>query len=124
MHYLRKIFLHSPGHYVAAVIMAVAVGVFRYCALSPEVSARFAVYETLSVAGAVTFLFGGLMLVAYFGAFDMFSYTFSSGRTGGKYKNYADYSQKSAEKRARGSFYFVPYFVVGLAVLLLSLLYC
>lgn len=123
MYYLRKIFLHSPGHYIAALILAVAAGVFRYCGLSADVGARYAVYETLSVAGAVTFLIGGLMTVAYFGAFDLFSYTFSAGRRSGKYRDYADYSQKTAEKRSDGSWYFVPYYAVGLVLFLLSLLY-
>jgi len=125
MDFLRKVFLHSPGHYIAAVILAVAMGVFRYSTLSAEVATRFAMYEVFSVSGWVTILVGGLMTVTYLGAFDIFSYTFSGGwlSTNRKYKDYADYSQKTAQRRAAGKWYFVPYYVVGAAVALVSVLF-
>ena len=108
----------------APISRAAAVGAFRYAMLSDGVDARWAAYEVLSVAGFVTFLVGMLLTVAYFGAFDMFSYVFAPGRVGDmpKYKNYAEYSHQKAQKRARGGYYFVPYYVVGIAVVLISYL--
>ena len=125
MYKLKKFFLQSPGHYIAALILTVAVGAFRYFALPEEVGTQFALYEVLSVSGFVTFLIGGLMTVAYFGAFDLFGYVFSPGRSGEnkKYRDYADYSEKTAQKRARDGYYFVPYYVVGIVVVLVSLLF-
>ena len=124
MSLLRRFFVQSPGHYIAAVVVAVVAGAHRYFMLPDEVGMRFAWYEILSVSGYVTILIGMLLTVAYLGAFDIFSYALTPGRAGGnrKYKNYADYSQQQAEKRAKGGYYFAPYYVVGVVVVLLSLL--
>lgn len=125
MYLLRKIFLHSPVHYAVAVVLAVVVAVLRFAALPADAGAQFAWYESLSVSGYVTFLIGALITVAYYGAFDIFTYAFSAGRfgKGKKYKNYADYSVSKSERRSRENYYFVPYFVVGVVVFLISLLF-
>ena len=122
MYFLRKIFLHSPGHYLAALIVAIAMGIFRFVTLPGWISTRFVWYEIFSVSGFMTFMIGALLTVAYFGAFDLFGYVFSPGRIGKqrKYKDYADYSQKKAEKRANSGYFFVPYYVVGVLVMLVS----
>ena len=122
MYSLKKFLFHSPGHYIAALILAAAVGAFRFSTLPDGINVRFAWYEILSVSGYVTFLIGALMTVSYFGAFDLFGYVFSPGRTGEhrKYKDYAHYSQKKMEKRGREGYFFVPYYVVGFAVVLIS----
>lgn len=65
MHALKKFLVHSPGHYIASVILTAAVGVFRYFTLPEGVGSRFALYEILSVSGFVTFLIGALMTVSY-----------------------------------------------------------
>ena len=124
MHALKKIFVHSPWSYIGAVVLAVAVGLFRYFALPEGLNAAFVRSECLSVSGVVTFLVGMLLMVGYFGAFDLFGYVFSPGRTGSvrKYRNYTDYTEKMVEKRSRGNLYFVPFFVVGALVVLLSVL--
>lgn len=126
MYALKKFFVHSPGHYIGALIFAAAVGILRFFTLPETVGVRFRWYEILSVSGFATFLVGALMTVAYFGAFDIFGYAFAPGRFQGikKYKDYTDYSQQKAEKRAIGAYYFVPYYVVGIVVLLVSYLFC
>lgn len=125
MQFLKKVFAHSPGHYIATVILAVAAGAFRFLTLPVGTNARFVWYETLSVSGWVTFLIGALMTVAYLGAFDLFGYLFSPKGSGQqrKERTYADYSNGKAEKRAAGDYYFVPYYVVGVIVILVSLLF-
>ena len=71
MYALKKAFCHSPWHYVAAVILSVVVMLFRRANLPAEVGIGFAMYDSCSVAGGVTFLIGALLAVAYFGAFDL-----------------------------------------------------
>ena len=122
MYTLRKIFVHSPGHYVAAAILAAAVFLFRWMNLPEEVGTAFAVYECLSVSGGVTFLVGALFTVTYFGAFELFTYVFAKGGGKKKYKNYAQYANEQEEKRGREAFYFVPYMAVGVVVFLISFL--
>ena len=122
MYSLRKIFFHSPGHYIVALVIAVAVGLFRFSTLPVGISPWFVAYEVLSVSGYVTFLIGGLMTVSYFGAFDLFGFVFTPrGRNGQKkYKNYTEYTEKKTESRAREGYFFVPYFVVGFVLVLIS----
>lgn len=122
MYSLKKLFFQSPGHYIAALILAVAVGAFRFSTLPEGIDARFVWYEVLSVSGYVTFLIGALLTVSYLGAFDLFGYAFSPGRMGEhrKYKDFVHYSNQKAEKRARGGYFFVPYYVVGIVVVLVS----
>lgn len=122
MESLRKALFHSPGHYAVALVIAVAVGLFRFFNLPEGLSPWYVWYEVLSVSGYVTFLVGGLMTVSYFGAFDLFGFVFSPGHTGEhkKYKNYADYTEKKTEKRIREGYFFVPYLVVGVVIVLIS----
>ena len=136
MNVLKKIFGQSIWNYIAAVVLAVVMGVFRFATLLEgldpelgwfktfttyvlvEIGPRFAWYEILSLSGMVTFLIGALLMVAHWGAFDMFGYVFSPGR--GKYQDYADYSQKKTEKRNKTGYFFVPFFVVGVVLVLVS----
>ena len=122
MYNLKRFFCQSPWHYVGAGIVAVAMCLFRYFTLSPEANTSLMWYEMLSVSGMVTFLVGALLAVAFFGAFDLFGYVFSPGRVGKnkKYANYTDYTQQRTEKRARIGWYFVPYFVVGILMVLVA----
>lgn len=105
--------------------MALAVAIFRFATLPRGIDFRFVCYEMFSVSGWVVILFGGLMTVAYLGAFDIFGYAFSSARgvEKRKYKDYVQYSEAKAEKRSRGHLYFVPYFAVGAIAVLLSLIF-
>ena len=125
MYSLRKFLVQSPGHYALALFLAVIVGLFRFSTLPEDISTSFMWYEILSVSGAVTFLVGGLLTVSHFGAFDLFSYAFSRNGTGErkKYKNYTDYTNDKTEKRTRLGYIFVPYYVVGVAVVLISRLF-
>lgn len=122
---LRKIFFQTPWHYAIAAGVAAVVAVFRCIALPQGLDLRYVVYEVLSVSGSVTFLVGALLAVAYFGAFDLFGYVFAPGRTdeGRQFKNYAEYAKAKENKRYRNGYYFVPYFVVGVLVFLLSFLF-
>lgn len=126
---LKKIFGQSIWNYVAAMVLVAAMGVFRFATLLEgvdpelgwlktlsiygleELSPRFVWYEILSLSGMATFLVGALLMVAHWGAFDIFGYVFSNGRR--KYNDYTDYSQKRTEKRNKEGYFFVPFFVVG-----------
>ena len=125
MYSLKKFFAQSPGHYLVALFLSVIVGLFRYSTLPDGLSTSYVWYEILSVSGSVTFLIGALLTVSHFGAFDIFSFAFSSDRTGEhrKYKNYAEYSEDRTAKRTKVGYIFVPYYIVGIVVILLSRLF-
>ena len=125
MYSLKKFFAQSPGNYLVALFLSVIVGLFRYSTLPDGLSTSYVWYEILSVSGSVTFLIGALLTVSHFGAFDIFSFAFSSDRTGEhrKYKNYAEYSEDRTAKRTKVGYIFVPYYIVGIVVILLSRLF-
>ena len=125
MYFLKKFLVQSPGHYVLALFLAVIIGLFRFSTLPEGVSPSYQWYEIFSVSGSVTFLVGALLTVSHFGAFDLFGYVFSSNGTGErkKYKNYADYTIDRTAKRTKVGYIFVPYYVVGAVVALISRLF-
>lgn len=122
---LRKSLFQSPWPYVAALVLSLIVAVARYFALGDGVELRFALFECISVAGGITFFVGALLAVTHFGAFDMFAYVFSPDRLAGKskYKSFAHYASAMEEKRGREGYFFLPFFVVGIVVYLISLLF-
>jgi len=117
----RKIFIHSPIRYIVAVVIDALVVVLSIVP-NPKVPYQFMV--SFSTAGAVTILFGLLVLLANFGAFDMFSYAFLSLRKANRdtYKDLYQYSQIKKEKRSKHMFTFIPYVTVGLLSIIISLI--
>lgn len=111
-----------PGHYLASLVLALLAGLFRFSTLPEGIDQTLVWYEVLSVAGCVTVLIGALFTVSYYGAFDIFGYAFSSDRKSEhrRYKDYVDYSEKKIAKRAREGYFFVPYYVVGIAIVVIS----
>lgn len=124
MYFLKKLIFSFPKQYIWASVLAAAVGAFRYSTLPENIDAGFIRYEVLSVSGYVTILIGALLMVSYLGAFDLFGYVFSPGRgtEHRKYKDYVHYSEQKMEKRSREGYFFVPYYVVGIVLVLLSIL--
>ncbi len=69
--------------------------------------------------GGLTLIFvGGLSIVTYLGAFDMFSYAFSKKDV--KKEGYYNYSINGKEKRAKNKFNFIPYFIIGAFFLIVA----
>ena len=119
MNFIKKLFVHSLGHYIAALIMnlviiAVYVGVYG-------IDIKLNWYNAVSVSGFVTMLIGALFMVAFMGVFDLFGYTAS--RLSGKNHKYSDYTQyhlSKMERRNNSGYYFMPYFIVGFIVFMVS----
>lgn len=119
MSILSRLFRHSVGYYVTA--FAVGVVVTALALLRNGFSLRISWVDSLTVAGAVLILLGLLFLVAHFGAFDMFGYSFSTlGNR--RYKNLYEYSRAKQEKRGHGGWTFMPFITVGTAFLLIGFL--
>lgn len=89
----------------------------------------YGTYDCLFLAGIIVALLGALTLVAYFGAFDMFSYGFMSifghmrpNPAPMKYKDYPEYLEAKKQKRAMNKHYFLPYVVIGGSLLIAALI--
>ena len=119
MSIIRRLFLHSPIHYVVAFVITAAVGLavlFSRGFDKPEFW-----MDALTAGGAVAVFFGLLLLVARLGAFDTFSYSFKKVR-GRVDKDLYEYSEASAEKRSKQEYTFMPYITVGAVVIVIGVL--
>ncbi len=119
MKFLRKYFIHSPGHYIAALVLNIS---FTLLVLFLKGFDWLRAYvEAFSVAGAVSVLFGMLVFVSSAGAFNTFGYAFSYFRGERRYKDFYEYTVAKEEKQARRQKVYMPYIVVGIAFLIISL---
>ena len=76
------------------------------------------------VAGAVLVLLGLLSVVTNFGAFNLASFYFNRKRIeeGGRKENYAEYTNRKEEERASYRLGFLPYMIVGVVYIAVSLI--
>ena len=109
---LGRLFLHSPKRYIVGVIIAVVLVVV--CLISKGIEYSISFVDAFSVAGAIVFFLGLFQLASFYGAFEIFGYSFSGFR--GKerrYKDYYEYQKAKEEKRSQSELTFVPFIVVG-----------
>lgn len=118
MSVLSRLFRHSVGYYIAALIAGAVITALAL--LRNGAALRISWADSLTVAGAVLILFSLLLLTAHFGAFDMFGYSFSTFGNR-RYKSLYEYSQAKMEKRSRGGWTFMPFMIVGAAFLFIGL---
>lgn len=71
-------------------------------------------------AGFVLLCLGGLSVVSYLGAFDMFSYAFSKKST--KKEGYYNYSIKNKESKKNKRYNYIPYLVVSSLFILAAII--
>ncbi len=120
MNAIRRIFRHSWKQYAAAAGVAVTVTLLSL--LRDGFALRISYYNALTMAGAVTLLLGLLLMTAYFGAFDIFGYSFSTFRSRRRYRDLYEYAEAKKEKRRRGDRFFMPWLIVGAVFLIAGLL--
>ena len=107
---LKRIFLHSPIRYVVGTCLAVIL-VF-ICLISKGFEYRMSYVDAFTIAGGALILIGLLQLVSYYGAFDIFSFSFFRGKDK-RYKDYLAYQNTRAEKKKNYNLKFMPFIVVG-----------
>lgn len=74
----------------------------------------------LFIAGATIFCFGLLILVNYFGGFDMFSYLFRAKIVNNHRETLYDYSVRKKAERRPSLMGFIDYLIVGTIFMLIS----
>ena len=108
----KKLFLHSPARYIIGIILALFIGFL--CLLSKGFEYRISYVDAFSVAGAAVFFIGLLQAAAYYGAFDIFGYAFSSfRRKEHKYKDYISYQEHKSEIKNISKLTYMPFIAVG-----------
>ena len=118
MKFLRKYVFHSPIHYAVAV--ALNVFLVLLVLFLKGFDYMLAYVDAFSVAGAVSVLYGMLLLVSSLGAFNTFGYAFSAIKPERRYKDLFEYTTAKAEKQAKQKKIYVPYMIVGVVFLVVS----
>ena len=117
----RKLFLHSPVRYIVGVVLALIIGVL--CLLSNGFEYRISYVDAFSVAGAVVFFVGLLQVVSFYGAFDIFGYSFSSfRRKERKYTDYVDYQTKKRAEKSNSKLTYMPFIAVGAVFFIIGMI--
>lgn len=118
MNLIKELFFHSLKKYITALIAGLFI-ILIYLALN-GFSSYYNYCDAVGTAGGVVFFLGGLSLVSFLGAFDMFGYGFSVVfRHHEGYHDFIDYGEKKKAKRKKLNFPYIPYFVVGIFYLII-----
>ena len=105
-----------------AVAFLINVGLTLLVLFARGVDLKIYYVDAFSVAGAVSILLGLFTWVIRAGMFDTVGYGFSTLRTERKYRDLYEYSNRKKEKRSRKGSFILPFFVVGLGFIGISLL--
>ena len=117
----RKLFLHSPVRYIVGLVLALIIGFL--CLLSKGFEYRISYVDAFSVAGAAVFFMGLLQAVAFYGAFDIFGYSFSAFRgKKRKYTDYVDYQTKKRAVKSNSKLIYMPFIAVGAVFFIIGMI--
>lgn len=122
MKFIKNIYYHlglNWKKYLLCFIIGAAI-----CVLSISLNGRFDLLVSyvngLFSGGFVVLCLGGLSIVSYHGAFDMFSYAFSKRDT--KKQGYYNYSITGKERRTKRKYNYIPYFAIATLFIVVSLI--
>ena len=121
MKFIKKLFINSWIRYLVSFVIGLIIAVIY---LSLNGFKYFYNYvNAISTAGISLIFIGLLSLVSYLGAFYAFGYGFSQ-ICGNKsnYKDLYDYTTRKIEIRKRKNFIFMPYIIVGIIFVIISLI--
>jgi len=118
MEILRKLFLHSPKSYIISICISSAITLLYLILKGFDVFVNYV--NAFSVSGGIVLFLGLIGMVAYWGAFDVFGYSFSTFRKQSPYKDMYDYTQRKKEVRSREKLKFIPYIVTGAVFLIIG----
>ncbi len=121
MKFIKKLFINSWIRYLVSFVIGLIIAVIY---LSLNGFKYFYNYvNAISTAGISLIFIGLLSLVSYLGAFYAFGYGFSQ-IFGNKsnYKDLYDYTTRKIEIRKRKNFIFMPYIIVGIIFVIISLI--
>ena len=75
------------------------------------------------IAGMMLFFVGILVILAHFGAFDIFSfYPLRKRKENGYKENYGDYVERKTKERGKLSLSFLSYFIIALVFIIFSVI--
>lgn len=120
MQKIKKLFFHSPIKYITLLFIGLFITIIYL--LNNNFTYLRDYSDGLFISGAIIFFCGALSFVTYFGAFDIFSYNIKRLSKNGreKYKSLYDYSVKREENNKKLNYPFIPYFVVGIFLVIIS----
>lgn len=119
----KKLFLHSPLKYVIVIVVELLMMLLYFLIRENGFKLLLDYVNATSIAGFAMVMVGLLSLVCYYGAFDIFSYGFSTfHRTERRFHDLHEYSEFKKVVRNNRPIPYTPYMVVGVFTLLISLI--
>jgi len=115
----KKIFIHSLNRYISALVFGIAIIVLNNCLINGW-NVLMNYVDAFFIAGASNILIGGLAWIGNTGAYDIFGYVFARKRP--NITCLYDYTESKREKREKSKFSFIPWIVVGVFFLLISII--
>ena len=115
---IKKLILHSPKHYIAAAVIALALSTVAFFTRGGGAFVPFIIGDALSIGGMIVLFLGLLFMVAYFGAFDSFSYAFRNWTRVDARSDYLSFMNNRRDERRQGRLTFMPFIVTGLFFIL------
>ncbi|MDE6947732.1 MAG: DUF3899 domain-containing protein [Anaeroplasmataceae bacterium] len=116
----KTIFLHSWIKYLSCVIYGIVIIVvynsFR------EWSKLVNYIDAIFIAGFSLVCIGGLSIVNNLGTFDIFTHMFVRSKENQPKPSLYEYSNSKKEKRYKNRFYCIPYFVLGVLYIIISVI--
>ena len=116
MYTLKKYFLHSYKKYIVAFVLASVIFVVNV--FNKGTNIIFNYINGLFIGGFAVSCIGGLSVLGYYGAYDFFSFAFYRQKAK---MEYHEFNEMKENKRKNNNIPFVPYFVVGVFFILISL---
>ena len=116
---MKRIFFHSKVKYILCLFYSLLVIAFYLASYGITL---FNFIDASFIAGFSLVCVGGLSFCAQQGTFDIFSYSFSKKGTPGHRITFYDYQQGKIEKRKKATFCFVPYLVVGVFLIIVTVI--
>lgn len=123
---MKDVFFHSPKKYIICFLIALCFGVLyliiQSSAYGKEIwQTMFYYINALFIGGAVIFCVGALAVINHFGGFDIFTYLGSKEKNA-YHQTLLQYSENKKQKREKNKYRLVPYFVIGIFFIFVSLI--
>lgn len=116
---MKQIFFHSKIKYILCFLFALLVIAFYVVSYGFNL---FNFADATFIAGFILVCISGLSFCTQAGTFDIFSYAFANKGVPGKRITFYDYQQRKIEKRKNKKFGCIPYLVVGVFFIIVSVI--
>ena len=113
---------YIKGHWLRYVLCLffIAIIVILYNSLKESFTSKIFYSDGLFIAGGLLVGYGLLIIVNYFGAFNIFQMMFNRKIVNGRREQLYEFTVRKQEERKVGLFSFVDFFIVGFLCIIIA----